>query len=104
MLRKAMAVAVLCLTLLLCGLDTSAVGAPAESDTALHAVVHGHDAAARGGAEMLAAAFIALVSLVLVITPQIGCRALGRTTARDDAEPSVAWFRSLAERGPPSLA
>ena len=104
MLRKAMAIALLCLTLLLCGLDTSAVGAPAESDTALHALVHGHDAGARGSTELLAAAFVAVVLLVLVTTPPNGRRTVGRMMAVDDAEPPAAWFTSLAERGPPSFS
>lgn len=104
MLRKTIAVAVLCLTLLLCGLDTSAVGAPAESETALHALVHRHDTGARGNLDVLAAAtFVALVSLVLVIAPRAGRRTLAWTMA-DDARPSVGWFTSHAERGPPSLA
>jgi hypothetical protein len=105
MLRKAIALAMLCLTLLLCGLDTSAVGAPAESDTALHAVVHGHDSGVRGHVDDLAAAaFVALVSLVLVMAPQMGRRSVGRMSLAEDAMPVVGWFTSHAERGPPALA
>lgn len=105
MLRKAIAVAMLCLTLLFCGLDTSAVGAPAESETALHALVQGHQTGVRGDlAELVAAAFVALVSLVLVLTPPVRSRLLAWIVAADDAEPPIGWFTSHAERGPPSLA
>jgi hypothetical protein len=104
MLRKAIAVAMLCLTLLLCGLDTSAVGAPAEAETALHALVHGENAGARGDLDDLAAvAFVASVALFLVMRPPAGQRPFSWTVVRQDVRDAAGW-RASAERGPPSLA
>lgn len=105
MLRKAIAVAMLCLTLLLCGLDTSAVGAPAEAETVLHALVHGPSAGARGDLDDLAAAaFVALVALLLVMRPPAGQRPFSWTLIRHDVKDAAGWRTSSAERGPPALA
>lgn len=105
MLRKVIAVAMLCLTLLFCGLDTSAVGAPAESETALHALIQSHQTGARGDLDDLAgAAFVALVSLVLILTPPVRSRRIAWIVAADDVRPPVGWLTSHAERGPPSRA
>ena len=105
MVRKTVAAALLCLTLLFCGLDSSAVGHPAEPETALHAMVHGHDAGARGAVVQLAgAAFVALAALLPLVERSARPSAFRRFVTRTLGQPSVGWRTVFAKRGPPALA
>lgn len=103
-MRKACAVALLCLTLLFCGLDSSAVGHPAEPETALHAMVHGHDAGARGAiAQLAGAAFVALAAMVPLVARTAGSSTVRRLAIRSVGQPSDGWHTNVATRGPPAL-
>jgi hypothetical protein len=104
--RKTFAVAVLALSLLFCGLDSSAVGAPAEPETALHALVRSPDAGARGDTvALLAAAFVALAAIVTLVVPDTGRRIVSRWTyAAEAGPPPIGWLSAHAERGPPTFA
>lgn len=105
MVRKTFAVALLCLTLLFCGLDSSAVGHPAEPETALHAMVHGHHEGASTALMLLASAtFVALAALVPMIERAARPSLFRRFVARTLGQPSVGWHTVHAKRGPPALA
>lgn len=105
MARKTFALALLCLTLLFCGLDSSAVGHPADPETALHAMVHGHDAGARGAVlQAAAAAFVALAALLPLVERTGRPSAVRRFVTRTVGQPSVGWHTVFAKRGPPALA
>ena len=106
MLRKIVAVSLLALSLLFCGLDSSEVGAPAEPETALHALGHSPESGARGHtAQLLAAAFVALTALVALLISHAGPRVVSRRThAAEAGPPPRGWLASHAERGPPAFA
>jgi hypothetical protein len=104
MLRRTFAVALLCVTLLFCGLDTSAVGHPAEGETALHALTHRDDVGTSAAvAQLAAAAFVALGAIALLTFSQASL-VLRRTPDELAAELTTGWRTPGITRGPPARA
>ena len=103
MVRRALAVALLCLTLLFCGLDTSAVGHPAEGETALHALNLKHETAPAASALLAAAVFVAAaVAAWQVAAPTVG---VVRRRSVDHVSPlATGWCAHALTRGPPARA
>lgn len=103
MVRRTLALALLSLTLLFCGLDSSAVGQPADPETALHAMVRGHDDGALGAVVQAAAAAFVALTLVLPLVERTGRPAtVRRFVIGIVRQPSIGWRAVLAKRGPPA--
>jgi hypothetical protein len=105
MVRKTFAVALLCLTLLFCGLDSSPVGHPAEAETALHALSHRHDSGTDAATTLLAAAaLVALGCVALVTASRPSPIQRRRTPTETVAKLTDGWIRRGITRGPPARA
>jgi hypothetical protein len=103
--RKFIAVALLLMAPLLCGVDTSPIGAPAESAGAMHALAHRDEAGVPGDLTLLAAAaFVTIALLVGLTSPQASPPRRGRLATAAMAPLAVGWRGRPPRRGPPVLA